>query len=93
MMERKKLFNNIMKQALKFVDDAGGWFSFSARMVWNAIMLWVSFTFIKGFFLYSFISQDIPIPPERLELIGTVLWFIGLLYLLTKIPTFSEARR
>ena len=90
--KQKKFVNNIIKQLQKFVSDCGGWLSFIGRMIWNAIMLWVAFTFIKGFFLYSFISQDLPIPPERLEAVGTVIWAICILYMLTRIPTFSEVK-
>ncbi len=88
-----KLLNQVAKQLTKFSEDCGGWFWFASRLVWNGVMLWLTFKFVKSLLLFSFISQGVPIPPERLEIVGTVIWLIGLIYLVLKIPTFSEVNK
>ncbi len=85
-----KTLNNIVKQLNKFVEDCGGWLSFTGRMCWNAIMLWVTLSFVKAIMTFSFISQGVPIPEKHLELVGIIIWAIGIIYLIIKIPTFSE---
>ncbi len=90
--KQTKIINRIVLELQRFGKDCGGWFSLFGRMAWNAIMLWVTFSFIKALILFSFISQDVPISPERLETVGTVIWVIGIIYLVLKIPTFSEVR-
>ena len=90
--KQTKIINRIVLELQRFGKDCGGWFSLFGRMAWNAIMLWVTFSFVKALILFSFISQDVPIPPERLELVGTIIWIIGIIYLVLKIPTYSEAR-
>lgn len=69
----------------------GGWLFFMGRMMWNAIILYYVLVFVKAFFLFSFKAQGV-IPPERLEVVGTILWFIGLIYLVMKIPTWKEEK-
>ncbi len=88
--KQTKIINRIVLELQRFVHDCGGWFSFFGRMAWNAIMLWVTFSFVKALLLFSFISQDVPITPERLETVGVVIWAIGIVYLVLKIPTWSE---
>ena len=88
----KNLINHIINQGRKFVYDCGGWLDFATRLAWNAVMLWVTFGFVKALLTFSFISQGVPIPPERLEIVGSVIWIIGMIYLVLKIPTFSEVK-
>jgi len=67
----------------------GGWLFFMGRLMWNAIILYYVLTFVKAFFLFSFKAQEV-IPAERLEIVGTILWAIGLIYLVMKVGTWKE---
>ncbi|KKL94256.1 hypothetical protein LCGC14_1866530 [marine sediment metagenome] len=86
---QRNILNHVIKQSRKFVEDCGGWFWFASRLSWNAVMLWVTFKFVKALLLFSFISQEVPIPPERLEIVGTVIWAMGIIYLVLQIPGYS----
>ena len=90
--KQTKIINRIVLELQRFSKDCGGWFSLFGRMAWNAVMLWVTFSFVKALFLFSFISQDVSIPPERLEIVGLVIWVIGILYLVLKISTYNEVK-
>ena len=69
----------------------GGWLFFMGRLMWNAIILYYVLAFVKAFFLFSFKAQEV-IPPERLEVVGTIIWGIGVVYLVMKIPTWKEEK-
>ena len=90
----KKLINKLLNAISKDISYSyGGWLFFAGRMTWNAIILYYVFGFVKAILTFSFISQGVPIPAENLEVVGTVIWAIGLIYLLARIPTWREDKQ
>lgn len=88
----KKLINKILNAITNDISyNYGGWMFFLGRMIWNAIILFYVFGFLKAFLTFSFISQGVPIPPERLEVIGTVIWAVGLIYLILMMPSWKNS--
>ena len=74
----EKYFNAFSK------DDSynrGGWMFFLSRLVWNYFILYYLLAFMKGIVTYAFISQGLDITPERLELVRTLVWAAGVIYL------------
>ena len=91
---KNKKFNKIVSKIIFALNKDvsyhyGGWLFFGSRMITNAIFLYFTLIFIGAFFMFVFQSQGI-IEPEQLEVINTILWAVGVIYLIMRIPTWKE---
>lgn len=85
----KITFKKFIAALVKDVSyNYGGWLFFISRLIWNSIILYYFLGFIKAFFLFAFKSQGI-IPEKNLEVVGTILWAIGILYMISRIGTWK----
>lgn len=81
-----KVINAIHKDVSYF---HGGWMFFVSRMIFNAMYLYFVLFFFRAFFMFTFQSNGI-VDPEQLDVINTILYGVGIIYLIMRIPTWKE---
>ena len=82
--------NKIINAVHKDISSSyGGWFFFIGRMFSNIIYLYFTMVFLRAFLLFAFHANGIT-DQERLDIISTVLWAVGLIYLVVRIPLWRE---
>jgi|26BtaG_2_1085354.scaffolds.fasta_scaffold01187_4 hypothetical protein len=86
----------ILKKALliywkDLVDYHQGWFYFGVRLILNAFWLWLFFSFIWSW--YHFVFGSFGIDAEKIDTIRTILYAIGVLFLVMKGFAFYDLRR
>lgn len=84
----KKINDTIFKYINAIISDVsynqGGLLFFFSRLIWNSMILYYMLNFLKAFFLFAFRTQGL-ISDKRLELIGTLLWAVGIMYMVNMI--------
>ena len=82
---------NVARAALDdFGYKNGGWVFFMGRLLVNSIFLYYGLRFLNGFFLYSFKANGVT-DPDKLGLIPTLLWAVGIVYLVLRISIYPES--
>ncbi|MCH8003912.1 MAG: hypothetical protein IH934_04760 [Nanoarchaeota archaeon] len=78
----KKYWKLIEKHIVKQFD---GWLWFGINMISNAMYLFFIMMFVKAFFIFTFQYHG-TVDADKLEVVTVVLWAIGIIYLVFKIP-------
>lgn len=97
LIRNEKINKRINKYIWAIHDDIsykrGGWLFLFSRLIWNSMILYYMMGFLKAFFFFSFKAQEI-IPPEKyVEIVGTLLWAIGIIYIVLQIGNLPTIRK
>lgn len=79
---QKNKLNKFMRNLANDISYAnGGWIYFLGRMMINAIILFYVMAFVQNWWVFTFKSYGLE---EYTDTLKTLLWYIGLLYLIMK---------
>ena len=70
----------------------GGWLWFTSRLLFNGVVLYYLMNFISAFYMHIFQMQEHMLDQQHVELISTLTWAVGMIYLVTKIGTWKDAQ-
>lgn len=79
---QKKNLSRFLKNLSNDIYSNDGWIYFSVRMIINCIFLYFIMNFVQAFFIFTFKSHGIY--GENLQAVRTILWAIGIMYLVLK---------